>query len=42
MKKFGFNKQVTGRNKKVFTDAIQEKKGTLHNSHLHSGLMRLL
>lgn len=37
MKKFGFNKQVTGRNKKVFTDAIQEKKGTLHNSHLHSG-----
>lgn len=37
MKKFGFNKQVTGRNKKVFTDAIQEKKGTLHNSHLHYG-----
>lgn len=26
MKKFGFNKQITGRNKKVFTDAIQEKK----------------
>lgn len=26
MKNFGFNKQVTGRNKKVFTDAIQEKK----------------
>lgn len=37
MKKFGFNKQITGRNKKVFTDAIQERKGTLHNSHLHSG-----
>ena len=37
MKKFGFNKQITGRNKKVFSDAIQEKKGTLHNSHLHSG-----
>ena len=37
MKKFGFNKQITGRNKKVFSDAIQEKKGTLHNSHLHYG-----
>ena len=37
MKKFGFNKQITGRNKKVFSDAIQERKGTLHNSHLHSG-----
>ena len=36
MKKIGFNKQITGRNKKVFSDAIQEKKGTLHNSHLHS------
>lgn len=37
MKKFGFNKQITGRNKKVFSDAIQERKGTLYNSHLHSG-----
>ena len=37
MKKFGFNKQITGRDKKVFSDAIQEKRGTLHNSHLHSG-----
>lgn len=37
MKKFGFNKQITGRNKKVFSDVIQERKGTLHNSHLYSG-----
>lgn len=41
MNKFGFNKQVTGKNKKKFKNAIQEKKGTLHNSHLHSGFNEL-
>jgi hypothetical protein len=37
MHKFNFNKQITGKDKKKFDNAIQETKGTLHNSHLHSG-----
>lgn len=37
MNKFGFNKQVTGKDKHTFEHAIKEKRGTLHNSHLHSG-----
>jgi hypothetical protein len=37
MNKFGFNKQITGKNKKIFENAIKEKSGTLHDSHLHSG-----
>lgn len=37
MKKFGFDKQITGRDKKKFNNAIQETNGDLHNSHLHSG-----
>lgn len=36
MNNFGFNKQITGKDKKKFDNAIQEKKGSLHNSHLHS------
>lgn len=37
MHKFNFNKQITGKNKKKFDNATQETKGTLHDSHLHSG-----
>ncbi|OCG21609.1 hypothetical protein A9G11_08015 [Gilliamella sp. wkB108] len=37
MHKFNFNKQITGKHKKKFDNAIQESKGTLHDSHLHSG-----
>lgn len=37
MHKFNFNKQITGKNKKKFDNATQEKKGTLHDSYLHSG-----
>jgi hypothetical protein len=37
MHKFNFNKQITGKDKKKFDNATQETKGTLHNSHLHSG-----
>lgn len=38
MKKMAFNKQIIGRNEKVFSNVIQERKGTLHNSHLHLGI----
>ena len=37
MHKFNFNKQITGKDKKRFNNATPEQRGTLHNSHLHSG-----
>ncbi|MWP50356.1 hypothetical protein GQ592_11220, partial [Gilliamella sp. Lep-s21] len=36
MHKFGFNKQITGAHKKKFNNAIPEKIGSLHDTHLHS------
>ena len=36
MNKFNFKKQIIGKDKKKFDNAIQEKKGNLHNTHLHS------
>ena len=36
MHKFNFNEQITGKDKKKFDNARKEKKGNLHNTHLHS------